>query len=320
MATIEIIGAESLGVRSLCCLVTTATRCILIDPGIALGDWRDGLLPHPLQIGVGRTIRERIRRAFNEATDVVISHFHGDHIPLMDANPYQLSMRDLPSRCRNLRCWSKSADDLPPRMRERWVDLVTLFGDGLRVAEGRADGPLAFSQAVPHGTPKGALGSVMMTRVSSGAQVFVHASDIQLLDDTTVDRILDWRPTIVLAAGPPLYLGRLRAAERARAWRNALRLAEHVKVVILDHHVMRGPSGPDWLRALSEASGRRVYCAADVMGRPRRLLESERKRLYAAMPVPAGWHARYARGETRIEAYFEALGTPGQRTEAGLGC
>ncbi len=34
---IEIIGAESLGVRGLCCLVTAAERKILIDPGMAPG-------------------------------------------------------------------------------------------------------------------------------------------------------------------------------------------------------------------------------------------------------------------------------------------
>jgi len=34
---IEIIGAESLGVRGLCCFVSVAEQKILIDPGIALG-------------------------------------------------------------------------------------------------------------------------------------------------------------------------------------------------------------------------------------------------------------------------------------------
>jgi predicted metallo-beta-lactamase superfamily hydrolase len=147
----------------------------------------------------------------------------------------------------------------------------------------------------------------MMTRIESGVQTFVHASDIQLLDDATVDAVIDWGPTIVLAAGPPLYLGRLRKIERERAWRNALRLTEHVKVVILDHHLMRDSSGAAWLNALSETTGKRVYCAADFMGRPRRMLESQRAQLYADMPVPADWHERYARGETSIEAFFEVL-------------
>ena len=34
---VEIIGAESLGVRGLCCFVETKDRKILIDPGVALG-------------------------------------------------------------------------------------------------------------------------------------------------------------------------------------------------------------------------------------------------------------------------------------------
>jgi predicted metallo-beta-lactamase superfamily hydrolase len=285
----------------------------LIDPGVSLGYVRHGLRPHPLQVAVGRAIRRRIVRAVNEASDVVISHFHGDHIPLVDANPYQLAMRDLPHRCRSLRCWSKSADDLSPDMRKRWADLSTCFGDGIVVAEGLTDATLSFSPAVPHGSPKSALGSVMMTRIESGAQVFVHASDIQLLDDATVDRIIDWRPTTLLAAGPPLYLGRLGTAERECAWRSALRLVEHVRVVILDHHLMRDFSGPDWLDELSKTTGKRVYCAADFMGRPRRLLESRRAQLYTDLPVATGWHARYALGEASIEAYFEA------RQEGGTG-
>ena len=42
--SIEIIGAESLGVRGLCCLVTLPDRRIVIDPGVSLGYVRHGLL------------------------------------------------------------------------------------------------------------------------------------------------------------------------------------------------------------------------------------------------------------------------------------
>jgi len=90
---LEIIGAESLGVRSLCCLISLPDRHIVIDPGVALGYRRHGLLPHPLQVAVGRRVRERILAVLEDATDVVFSHFHGDHVPLAEANPYQLSMR-----------------------------------------------------------------------------------------------------------------------------------------------------------------------------------------------------------------------------------
>ena len=52
VVNIEIIGAESLGVRGLCCFVETEDRNILIDPGVALGYLRHKLLPHPVQIAI----------------------------------------------------------------------------------------------------------------------------------------------------------------------------------------------------------------------------------------------------------------------------
>lgn len=302
--SLEIIGAESLGVRSLCCQVTLPDRRIVIDPGVALGYVRYGLLPHPEQIAVGRRVRERILNALEDATDVVFSHFHGDHVPLLDANPYQLSVHSLPRRFQELRVWSKSGDDLSGKMRKRMQDLAELSGANLQVAEGRSEGRLTFSQSVPHGARESPVGSVMMTRVAMEDAVFVHASDIQLLDDQTVDQLLSWRPDILLAAGPPLYLDRLSNAGRDTAWRNAVRLAQTIDVVILDHHLMRSREGPVWLEALSKAVGRQVYCAADYMGQPRRLLEAERAHWYQTMPVPEGWHEEYAQGNVDVDRYL----------------
>jgi len=74
---IEIIGAESLGVRGLCCFVETKDRNILIDPGIALGYIRHKLLPHPTQIAIDEKAQKRIIDAWSESTDIVLSHFHG---------------------------------------------------------------------------------------------------------------------------------------------------------------------------------------------------------------------------------------------------
>ncbi len=57
---IEILGAESLGVRSLCCFVQTENQKILIDPGIALGYIRYKFPPHPLQVAVDEKIQKKI--------------------------------------------------------------------------------------------------------------------------------------------------------------------------------------------------------------------------------------------------------------------
>ena len=59
---IEILGTESLGVRGLCCAVTTRKRHIVIDPGLALGYRRNGLLPHPRQVATGVAAARRIVR------------------------------------------------------------------------------------------------------------------------------------------------------------------------------------------------------------------------------------------------------------------
>lgn len=283
--SLEIIGTESMGVRSLCCLVALTDRRIVIDPGVALGYRRYGLLPHPLQVAAGRRVRNKILQALANATDVIFSHFHGDHIPLLDANPYQLSVNELPPCFSQLRCWSKSDDDLSDGMRHRFHDLANLLGANIQLAEGRSEGPLSFSLAVPHGAPDSKLGTVMMTRIEMDDRVFVHASDIQLLDNSTVERVIDWQPDIILAAGPPLYLHRLSKADQERAWINALRLVQNIGVVILDHHLMRSQEGAVWLDELSAKSGKRVYCAADFMDRPRQLLEAKRMQLYKLMPL-----------------------------------
>jgi glyoxylase-like metal-dependent hydrolase (beta-lactamase superfamily II) len=89
-STLEIVGAESLGVRSLCCAVDLEDRRILIDPGLALGYFRHGQHPHPVQVAIGERVRRRILTLMEQATDVIFSHFHGDHVPLTHANTFQL--------------------------------------------------------------------------------------------------------------------------------------------------------------------------------------------------------------------------------------
>ena len=300
---IEILGVESLGVRGLCCVVEIEDRKIVIDPGLALGYQRDGLLPHPAQVAVGEQVRRRIVAALEDATDVVMSHFHGDHVPLPDANPYQLQAQRVAPLCRTTRLWAKGTEGLSPRMVHRRAVLAEALGREIPNAEGQKDGPLAFSRCVPHGKPSTHLGTVMMTRIEGEDAVFVHASDIQLLDDRAVSLLLDWRPDIALVGGPPLYLSRLLLEQRAMAWENAKRLARHVDTLILDHHLLRCEEGLSWLDRLSSEIGQQVVCAADFVGQSRCLFEARRAQLYEEMPVPDGWHEAYAGGEADTERY-----------------
>lgn len=299
---IEIFSAESLGVRGLCCFVAAGNQKILIDPGIALGFIRNGQAPHPVQVAVGEAIRQRIIQAWRLATDVVFSHFHGDHVPLADANPYQLDAAEVETLNPGVRIWTKSVDFLSATEQKRSAALKERIDAQWHEGETGVH-PLLFSVPVPHGEKTERDESVMMTRIEDD-RVFVHASDIQFLDDDTVDLILKWQPDILLAGGPPLYLEKLNKKLRKRAWKNALRLAGSVDMLILDHHLMRNFEGLQWLSRLFSESGRRVLCAADFMKVPRRLLEAERKKLYRNIPVPAGWHQDYAAGKATTEGFL----------------
>jgi predicted metallo-beta-lactamase superfamily hydrolase len=201
---IEILGAESLGVRGLSCIVEVEDRRIVIDPGLALGYERHGLLPHPAQVAAGERVRREIIATLKDATDVVISHFHGDHVPLQNANPYQLKAQRVAPFCQKLRFWTKGTEGLSYNMVRRRESLCEVLGRDLPNAEGQSDGPLAFSPPMPHGEPHSRLGTVMMTRIKGEDTVFVHASDIQLLDGKAVSLILDWQPNIALVGEPSL--------------------------------------------------------------------------------------------------------------------
>ncbi len=302
---IEIIGTESLGVRGLCTMVTAADRRILIDPGIALGYRRRGKLPHPFQIYVGVKVRARIIEALETATDVVISHYHGDHIPLLDANPFQLNLRAAVDASRNTRFWCKSPEYPLDRISLRYNDLSRTLGRQLPVVEGTGDDLMTFSTLHPHGEWGNGLGTIMMTRFDDGNDTFVHASDIQLLDDGAVLQILEWAPKTVLLSGPPLYLEHLSAAQEERARRNAglLAGATAIDTLIMDHHLLRSEVGCHWLDDRASEARCRIICAADFMGRDRLFLESWRDRHYREAPVPEGWHERYTEGTIDIETW-----------------
>ena len=276
---LKILGTESLGVRSLSCVVEVENRKIVVDPGLALGYRRHGLLPHPAQVAVGEQVRRKILAELRDATDL----------------------------CRMAKLWTKGPQGLSENTLRRRQSLGKVLGTDLPGAEGQRDGPLAFSLPVPHGRPNTKLGAVMMTRIQWGDTVFVHASDIQLLDGEAASLILDWQPDIVLASGPPLYLPWLSSEYRETAWENARRLACHVDTLILDHHLLRCEEGLSWLDRLSSETGHRVICAADFMERPRRLLEAKREQLYEEMPVPEGWHKAYARGDADTRGYRDYI-------------
>jgi predicted metallo-beta-lactamase superfamily hydrolase len=297
---ITIIGTESLGVRGLCCVVKTKDRKVVIDPGVALGFRRHGLMPHPVQVIASERTRSLIDKVLANATDIVLSHYHGDHIPLVDPNPYQLSVQRVAILFKHTRLWAKGLQDISENQVQRAKSLSQSLGRTLLKAEGICDGPLAFSLPVPHGERDSRGGSVMMTRIEEDGKVFVHASDIQMLSDEAIDQILSWQTNVVFASGPPVYLPGLTAKQLDDALHRTLFLAKEVDTLILDHHLMRSKKGEQWLDQTSSLAKHRIVCAADLMGIPRNLLEAERTLWYKKLPVPDGWHQAYAQGKVDV--------------------
>ena len=300
---IEILGTESLGVRGLCCIVKTKSQKILIDPGIALGYTRYKLLPHPFQVAVGERIQKKIIDAWSNATDIVISHFHGDHIPLVNANPYQLNIKKVAGVNPNVKLWAKLSH-LSPIEKKRADSFFHILNKNLISAEKKEQGALSFSTPVPHGKAHNNLENVLMTKITEN-RVFVHASDIQLLNSEAVSQIVSWKPDIVLASGPPLYLSKLSQTHIGMARHNATNISKNVATLILDHHLMRDYDGVKWLEKLSSKTKGTIMCGADFMKTPRMLLEAWRKDLYETMPVPEGWHEAYAQGKVTTDYYRE---------------
>ncbi|KDR95458.1 Predicted hydrolase of the metallo-beta-lactamase superfamily [Peptoclostridium litorale DSM 5388] len=269
-----------------------------------MGILRNGLMPHPVQVGVGRIIRNRILEELEDSTDVVISHFHGDHTPLYDANPYQLSVdqvRQIPS---NYKIWANKCDELNEKLKKREEGLILGLNKNIYEAKGQADAFLSFLKPVPHGEKGTRHGNVTMTKISDCKNVFLHASDIQFLDEDTIDDILECKPDIVLASGPPIYLEEYMKGRTEKAWNNALKLAKGVKTLILDHHLLRCGEGLDWLTKLSASSGNEVICAADFMKFERHMLEAWRAKLYEDMLVSAEWHQLYAENKANADEYL----------------
>ncbi|MEA1968642.1 MAG: hypothetical protein U9N77_10550 [Thermodesulfobacteriota bacterium] len=291
---IEILGTESLGVRGLCCIVHTLHHHILIDPGVALGYKRAGLLPHPIQVRAGERVRSNIIKKLKIATDVVISHLHGDHIPFANANSYQLSLEPVKELLKKPCLWIKGIDRETAHIADRRRQLLMALNRDAGPCEGQDHGVLRFSKPMDHGLCHTPMGTVMMTRIEDEHDVFVHASDIQLLSDEPIDQILKWQPTILLVSGPPVYR-QISNDQIENARKRVKILAGNIPVCILDHHLLRSMSGVQLLDEMKKDTKGRVLCAADFMGRQRLFLEADRSKLYDDFPVPSGWHESHKR-------------------------
>ncbi len=271
----------------MCCAIEDGENIVLIDPGVALGYRRSKLYPHPLQAAFGEIAKIRIVAFWMRATHIVISHPHGDHMPLYNANPFQLPLdliKDLNSLAKVYVC----AYALNTREARR----LNALANALRGRVMVVDRPLQDDVVVISGPYKHGVGeSFVFAAIVIGAKVFVHLSDTQLLVDDVVELLRSWRPHIVFTDGPPIYRYDSVVKEKMlrTARKNLEKILKYADKVIIDHHILRCTEGFLWLDTLAKEFSNCIMCGADYMGMPRLPLEAWRSYLYRVIPTDNRW-------------------------------
>ena len=285
---VRIIGADSIGSRSMAMVVEANDVKVLIDPGVSYAPRRYGLPPHPVELQRLREIKERILNEIVDADIVVITHYHYDHY-LRDpeeADYYKdkiLFVKD-PSRDINFSQRMRAYRLFKRNAVEKLARSVHIL-DG-RVYEVAPGVVIRASPPVPHGSPGTKLGYVVMVAIECCNKVFVHASDVQgPMSDEALNWLLSVRPSLVFISGPPTYFAgyKVPREEVEKGLHNLRVLAERLpraSVIVADHHMARDLEYPSYLARIAGESKARIMSAADFMGLPYEPLEALRKQLW----------------------------------------
>ncbi len=289
MTRIHILGTESLGVRGLSCYIESNDHKILVDPGVALGYTRWRLHPHPLQAVIGDIVRSKIAEFWRIADYVVFTHMHGDHIPLYNANPFQLDLYMLDHHGEK-KIIAPPSNMFSLKEKIRLEKIREIYREKLITIDwGAAEiGPVKVYGPYPHGLSHSRVYAVY---INSDLSV-LHLSDTGLLVEDAARLVKDLRPDMVVTDGPPIYRymhdkGMINDL-LARARKNLERMIGHVDKVIIDHHINRCDEGYQWINSIRKEYGC-IMTAAEYMGEKPLMLESWRRALYRLLPENNYW-------------------------------
>ncbi|MBD3186472.1 hypothetical protein GF325_06565 [Candidatus Bathyarchaeota archaeon] len=327
---VKVLGAESMGVRSMCTVVSTPDINLMIDPGCALGPRGDYQVPHPLEFKALHQVTERILRESKKCTHMMISHYHHDHFKprLIDEAFIHTSPGLVKELYHGKEILLKSAKaHVGKNQKNRCkhfkqsvsrVAAGITDADGLRFTFGKTI--VDFSWPVFHGEKGTRLGYVIMTRVKHGDECFVHAPDVQgPVVDSTMKFFTDVPPDVLFIGGPPFYLRKsLHQFPFGRGIENAATLVTLATRVIYDHHCCRDEGNfhafIDNIKQHAIAHGEKaseVSDAATFMNQKPAFLESMRDELYRKHPVSDNfkqWMSLEKRKRCRIAPPLQAHG------------
>ncbi len=284
MLRLEIICADSMGVRSMSHIVECGGLRIAIDPGAALAPRRYGLPPHPAEIEALEKSKKLVFNAASKADIIVITHYHLDHYIYEDeyVDAYKDKIVILKDTRNKINARQRRRGFVLKRMLETIkTRVIECNGGSFKFG----DVELHLSPPVWHGEEGTSLGWVLMVSVKHGDESFVYCSDTQ---GPATEEALRWvlheNPSLIYLSGPPLYLENYKIQRNSieRALANTKKLITHktVKHVVIDHHFARQAGYLNMLKEFSEELGKKVTDAAGYMGVERTPLESMRKRLW----------------------------------------
>ncbi|BAN89856.1 predicted hydrolase [Aeropyrum camini SY1 = JCM 12091] len=287
---VEIVAADSMGVRSLATFVEACGYSIGVDLGASIAPRRFSLPPHPRELRRLEQALDMARRRLEESSIAIITHYHYDHYLRDEPELYAgrlLLAKDInrsinrSQRIRGYRFIVKSG--LLERGRVEYADSrVLTFEGGLTIE---------FSKPVWHGEEGTKLGKVLMARIICEGLSVVFASDVQGPGSReALEELLKWsrpRPLVLIISGPPLYLGGYRVGRSSveLGIRNLEVIVEKLrpKNLVVDHHLVRDPGFREVLQSLrgkAAGTGVEVLTAAEYMGLPLEPLETMRRELW----------------------------------------
>ncbi len=283
------LSSDSMGVRSMATFVETRDLRVLIDPGVALGPYRYGLPPHPLEWKKLEKDWKVIVSYASKADTIVITHYHYDH-----HNPWE----NLEIYEGKLLILKNPKDNINYSQRERahfFLKQIEGLPRRVEIAEGFklnvGETTLEISKPVFHGT-NSKLGYVVEVYIREGDESFLYSSDVEGPSlNEQVAFILENRPKVVMIDGPMTYMLGYRYSVNSlkSSIANLRRILESgVEQMILDHHLLRDLAWRERISELlveAEKRGVKILTSAEYAGKELNMLEARRKELYERNPV-----------------------------------
>ncbi|MEO0287196.1 MAG: hypothetical protein ABIM41_02695 [candidate division WOR-3 bacterium] len=281
---IKILASDSMGVRSTCTYIEVNGFSILIDPSCALGPLREGFYPHILEIMNLSEKWEIIKEYLKRADILIFTHYHYDH-----HNPREIYLY------KGKKIFLKDYNDLNKRQKirgEKFFSLLKEEGIEIEIGDGKfyeKNGvKIYFSKPLPHGR-SGKQGYVLGVGIKEGSEGFFYTSDIQGYINNSLKEILyKLTPTIIFMDGPSFYM--YSKSERERLCKEMVeklgdikKEIEEFRVLILDHHSMRGKDWEDVYSFIKEKLQKlevEFVCSAEYEGKKITPYEAKRKIIY----------------------------------------